>query len=243
VPVQRLREPPWGILEVLALVPASLLLTVILSVLFMVPVIVWMLVSGRLAPGEQPSMIVLARAALPAQALAYLLLIGAIKMVMARRGHRDLLKTVHWNWPSLRWAIGLVLFGIAVALAANKASSHVHIPPDAPIFEMLKDKIVAEIFVVFGIAIAPFAEELYFRGLLYPALQRSTGKVAAVLLTSIFFALIHAGQLANSAGPVLILLMVGLVLTTIRARTNSLAASVVFHIAYNTTLFMVGAFT
>jgi len=122
VPVQPLRNPPWGILEVLALVPASLLLTVILSVLFMVPVIVWMLVSGRLAPGEQPSMIVLARAALPAQALAYLLLIGAIKMVMARRGHRDLLKTVHWNWPSLRWAIGLVLFGDRKSTRLN--SSH-----------------------------------------------------------------------------------------------------------------------
>jgi membrane protease YdiL (CAAX protease family) len=243
VPVPPPRDPAWGILEVLALIPISFGLIVFLSVLFMIPVIIWMIANGTLSPGEQPPIAILARAALPAQALAYLLLIAAIKMVLAKRGHPDLLKAVQWNWPSLRFTTGLALLSIAIALLANKASAHMHVPPDAPIFEMLKDKITAEMFVVFGIAVAPLAEELYFRGLLYPSLQRRTGTLAAVLLTSVFFALIHAGQVANSAGPVSILLVVGLLLTTIRARTNSLAASVIVHVTYNATLFMVGAFT
>jgi membrane protease YdiL (CAAX protease family) len=237
------RDPAWGILEVLALVPASVMLTLLLSVIFLVPVMVWMLAHGTLTPGEKPPLTIFARAALPAQGLAYLLLIGTVKLVLAKRGSRDLLKALHWNWPSPRSAAGLSILGIAVALIASAVSAHMQVPPNAPILEMLKDKVVAAMFVVFGIAIAPFTEEFYFRGLLYPALQRNIGTTASVLITSVFFALIHASQLANSLGPVSILLIIGLLLTIIRARTDSVAASVVFHVAYNSTLFMVGAFT
>ena len=228
--------------EVLALVPAFMILTLLLSAVFIVPIMVWMLAHGTLNPGEQPPLTIFVRAALPAQGVAYVLLIGGVKWLLTKRGSRDLLTAVHWNWPSALPAVGLSVVGVGVALIATAASAHMRVPPDAPIFEMLKDKVVAEMFVVFGIAIAPFTEEFYFRGLFYPVVQRKIGTAAAVLITSVFFALIHAAQLANSLGPVLMLLIVGLLLTTIRARTDSLAASVIFHIAYNTTLFMVGAF-
>jgi membrane protease YdiL (CAAX protease family) len=121
---------------------------------------------------------------------------------------------------------------------ANAVSRHVDIPPDAPILEMMKDRVVVEMFLAFGILVAPFAEEFYFRGLLYPALQRSIGTVAAVLITSILFALMHASQLANSLGAVVVLLVVGILLTTIRARTGSLAAPFIVHFAYNSALFL-----
>ena len=228
--------------EVLALVPAFMILTLLLSVVFMVPIMVWMLAHGTLSPGEKPSLTIFIRAGLPAQGVAYLLLIGAVKLVLAKRGSRDLLTAVHWKWPSPLSTVGLSVVGIGVAMIASVVSTHMRVPPDAPIFEMLKDKVVAEMIVVFGIAIAPFTEEFYFRGLFFPVLQRNIGTTAAVLITSVFFALIHASQLANSLGPVFMLLIIGLLLTTIRARTGSLAASVIFHIAYNSTLFIIGAF-
>ena len=236
------RDPGLGILEVLGLVPAFFALSILLSLIFLVPLMVWMVAQGTLSPGEQPPLTIFVRAALPAQALAYLLLIVAVRVVLAKRGKHDLLAAVHWNWPSRLSVVGLFVLGIGVALIASAVSVHMRVPPNAPIFEMLKDKVVAEMFVVFGIAIAPFTEEFYFRGLLYPVLRRHTGTTAAVLITSVFFALIHASQLANSLGPVFLLLMVGLLLTIIRARTDSLAASVILHVAYNTTLFVVGAF-
>jgi len=227
---------------VLALVPVSFLLTVLLTLLILVPIFVWMTLEGTLNPGDKPPITLFARAAIPGQALAYLLLIVAIKFVLARRGRPELLKAVHWNWPSIRVVLGLSCLAVTVAIIANAVSSHMKVPPNAPILEMLKDKVVAEMFVVFGITVAPFAEEFYFRGLLYPALQRTVGTVASVLITSLFFALIHASQVANSLGPIGILLIVGLLLTIIRARTDSLAASFVFHVAYNATLFFAGAF-
>jgi len=237
------REPAWGVLEVLALVPVSFVLTILLTLFILIPIFVLMALHGTLSPGAKPPLAVFARAALPGQALAYLLLIAAIKLVLARRGRHDFLKAIHWNWPRPKFAVGLSCVAVLVALVANAISSHIEVPPNAPIFEMLKDKVVAEMFVVFGISVAPFAEEFYFRGLLFPALQRRVGTTASVLITSLFFALIHASQVANSLGPVGILLIVGLLLTIIRARTGSLAASFVFHVAYNSTLFIAGAFS
>jgi membrane protease YdiL (CAAX protease family) len=237
------REPAWGVLEVLALVPVSFGLTILLTIFILIPVFVWMAMHGAVNPGDKPPLTVIARAALPGQALAYLLLVATIKLVLTRRGRPEFLKAVHWNWPPLQLAVGLSAVAVVVALIANAASSHMEVPPNAPILEMLKDKVVAEMFVVFGISVAPFAEEFYFRGLLFPALQRSVGTTASVLITSLFFALIHASQVANSLGPVGILLIVGLLLTIIRARTGSLAASFVFHVAYNSTLFIAGAFS
>jgi membrane protease YdiL (CAAX protease family) len=237
------REPAWGVLEVLALVPISFVVTILLTLLILIPIFVWMALHGSLNPGDKPSITVFARAALPAQALAYLLLMSGIKYLLARRGRPDLLKALHWNWPSMRVAVGLSCLAVTVAIIANAVSSHMEVPPNAPILEMLKDKVVAAMFVVFGVTVAPFAEELYFRGLLYPALQSRVGTAASVLITSLFFAVIHASQVANSLGPVGILLIVGLLLTIIRARTGSLAASFLFHVAYNSTLFIAGAFS
>src|SRR5260370_38714818 len=89
----------------------------------------------------------------------------------------------------------------------------------------------------FGVLLAPIVEELFFRGFLYPALARRTGVMVAIVLTAAGFAFIHESQLAQAWAPLLMLFLVGLVLTITRARTGSVAAGVLLHMAYNATLF------
>src|SRR4051812_5941460 len=197
-----------------------------------------MLIAMNLPHGQSPPLTVVAKAAIPAELIAYVLLIICVKVVLSQRGHPNLLKAVGWNWPSTRGALALLMLGALSAFVANAVSAHIDIPPDAPILEMMKDRVVVEMFLLFGILVAPFAEEFYFRGLLYPALQRRIGTLASVLITAVLFALMHASQLANSLGPVLILFSVGILLTVVRARTGSLAAPFLVHIAYNSTLFL-----
>jgi hypothetical protein len=48
--------------------------------------------------------------------------------------------------------------------------------------------------------------------------------------------LIHGAQLSFAWGPVLMISVVGIVLTTVRAIKKSVAASLIVHIAYNFTL-------
>ena len=97
-----------------------------------------------------------------------------------------------------------------------------------------------------GSAYAMFAPILFIIGLLLlpiarngaPLLDEQRQISIAVLLTSLFFAFVHGTQLANSWGPVLMLLVVGLVLTGVRVRLNSVAASWLLHTGYNGTLFL-----
>jgi hypothetical protein len=67
-------------------------------------------------------------------------------------------------------------------------------------------------------------------------LARSLGLPAAVFVTAVGFALLHGAQLMFSWGPVLVIFLVGLILTMVRAKTNSVAASVLIHMAYNGTI-------
>ena len=85
-------------------------------------------------------------------------------------------------------------------------------------------------------AVAPFVEELFFRGLLYPALKRSLRFVPALLLTSALFGLLHSFEWAFAWGPILIIFFVGVAITLVREYMDSLAASWIVHMVYNGSL-------
>ena len=93
-------------------------------------------------------------------------------------------------------------------------------------------------FGIFSIVVAPFMEELFFRGFLYAALARAQGTATSVLVTAVAFMAVHGAQLNFHWAALLPIFLVGLVLTVVRARTRSLAASVLVHISYNATLFL-----
>jgi membrane protease YdiL (CAAX protease family) len=60
----------------------------------------------------------------------------------------------------------------------------------------------------------------------------------SVALTGASFTLIHSPQLAHSAGPLALLFTVGVVITVARAASGSLAVSLLIHMSYNATLFV-----
>lgn len=76
-------------------------------------------------------------------------------------------------------------------------------------------------------------------GLLHLLAQLHHPELLAILVTGILFGLMHAAQLGWAWAAVLILVLVGIVLTVVRAVTGSLMASWLFHVAYNGTLFAV----
>jgi hypothetical protein len=62
-----------------------------------------------------------------------------------------------------------------------------------------------------------------------------------ILLTALPFGLIHFFQYGRSWGAVLIIFLVGVVLTTVRAVTKSVASSFLAHVGYNGTLMVLAA--
>jgi membrane protease YdiL (CAAX protease family) len=164
----------------------------------------------------------------------------------------------HWSWLLALIAVGC--FGLAML-------DEVLLPgPDhAPIEDLFRTPSAAWTMFFFGVTLAPFFEEMFFRGFLLPSLATAwdwtverfthqlprpldenghpqwslTAMIVASIPTSLLFALIHADQQGHSLGPFLLLVLVSLILCAVRLKLRSLAASTLVHSCYNFMIFSV----
>jgi membrane protease YdiL (CAAX protease family) len=167
-------------------------------------------------------------------------------------------------FPSIHWiklekkAIGLFgAAGAALAMFVLALSSLLPETGKPPIEELLKFPATMVLYSTLGILVAPFVEEVLFRGFIYPVLERVAakllgfyqtsggtkggfpvegGKILAVIVTAILFVLLHVGQLWGSLQGILLILLVGLTLSTVRAVTGSIKPGFIIHLAYNSTI-------
>ena len=224
---------------------------------------------------------------------------------------------IRWRRLSSAAALTAVLGGAAMMIAVQLLGHVLPMPKSVPMDRLFTPR-TAWLMTIYGVGIAPFFEEFFFRGLLYPTL-RSTfqegmssaelrawrpitrllavlgagavlfwrwrmlvfglgspvavtvadiaalalvataivpqaplalvgwvfnlmagwrqPELLAIVATGTLFGLMHAAQLGWAWAAVLILILVGTVLTMVRARTGSLMASWLVHVAYNGTLF------
>src|SRR5262249_45691803 len=235
------------------------------------------------------------------QTLAYLSTLAFMMVLVGQRSQIPFWKKIKWNWPAR--VMTYAMLGVVLALGVEASSRYLPIPKSLPIEQYFRDRSSAWLMMIFGITLAPFFEELFFRGFLYPALFRlkpagwfglsnliwfwptkillallfqeigivkqrfgthdllvSIGISALVvamvaliafksrllvigsplislLITAALFAIIHQGQLARAWAPLLMIFVVGVVLTFVRAQSQSVAASFLVHASYNATLF------
>ncbi|HEV8543345.1 MAG TPA: type II CAAX endopeptidase family protein [Verrucomicrobiae bacterium] len=78
------------------------------------------------------------------------------------------------------------------------------------------------------VILAPFVEELFFRGILYPTIKQSRFHSLALWGTSFFFALSHSNLLI-----LLPLTVLAIILTFLYETTNNLLAPIVAHSLFN----------
>jgi membrane protease YdiL (CAAX protease family) len=169
------------------------------------------------------------------QCLAYLLILSYMYVLVTRERRRpDFLAALHWNWPS-NVAV-YVLAGFVLSLALQGVAHLLPIPKELPIDTFFRTPAEAWALGMLSVTLAPLMEELFFRGFLYPVFARRLGSPVAIFLTALGFALLHGAQLGFSWGPVFVIFLVGLVLTMVRAKKNSVAAGVLIHMAYNGTI-------
>jgi membrane protease YdiL (CAAX protease family) len=224
-----MENPPWSFAEVLQLVVLAFVLFVVFSLLAVGIAIARVGPEAARELGRDPRVVV------PSELAAYLVTIG-LMVFMVRSHGAAFWRAIRWNWPAARW-LGYMAAGAVLALLVQGASVLLPIPKSLPIEHYFRDASGAWLMAGFGVSLAPLMEELFFRGFLYPVVARKTGVAAAVVITGVAFAAIHAPQLGLAWAPLLLILLVGLVLTGIRARSLSVAASFLTHVGYNGMLF------
>ena len=87
--------------------------------------------------------------------------------------------------------------------------------------------------VVMATLTAPLVEEVVYRGVLYPALQRRVGMLWGVAGVMMIFALIHVPQYYPSFGAISTIGVLSLSLTLLRAYSGRLLPCVVVHTIFN----------
>ena len=168
-----------------------------------------------------------------AQFVAYIVV--AIFMIMLVEGkyHVRFWQAIHWNWP--RAGLGMLGLGVLLLLCVDVAARFLPMPKNTPFDQFFSHPRDAYFISVFAVTLGPLMEELFFRGLLYPVLARRWGVFWGVLVTALPFGLMHMFQYGYAWGVVLLIFLMGVVCTVVRARTGSVAASFLVHVGYNGT--------
>lgn len=147
-------------------------------------------------------------------------------------------RAIHWGWNA---SAVLKMLGLGVCtVTLDFLARYLPMPKSTPFDEFFSRPADAYLIAIFAVTFGPLMEELFFRGFLYPVLLRRTGVILAVLLTALPFGLMHYVQY-KSWSAVLVITLVGVVLTVVRAVTNSVAASFLVHVGYNATLMVLTA--
>jgi membrane protease YdiL (CAAX protease family) len=206
------------------------------------------------------------RYALGWQLFGYLFTLTGCVLLFPNLWRTSFFRGVEWRWGAAVRArgrlMGTAVFCLLLAVVDGKFMPG---PENAPIDEAFRKPEAAWFMVFFGILLAPFFEEMLFRGFLVPAfctaydwcVERITkrpapwpdedGKtvwttpamVTGSILVSIPFAMMHGAQTGYSLGPFLLLFCVSLVLCWVRLSLHSLAASTLVHASYNLLLFAI----
>ncbi|MGB0014753.1 MAG: type II CAAX endopeptidase family protein [Candidatus Sulfotelmatobacter sp.] len=176
--------------------------------------------------------------ALLAEFVAYIVVGLYMILLLEGKYHTRFWDAIRWNWPGIA---GLSLVGVGVLMLGFDALGRfLPMPKTTPFDQFFERPMDAYLTVAFAITLGPLMEEIFFRGFLYPVIARRMGVVWGIILTALPFGLMHYAQY-RSWSAVLIIVLVGVVLTTVRAVTKSVASSFIAHVGYNATLMVLTA--
>jgi membrane protease YdiL (CAAX protease family) len=177
--------------------------------------------------------------ALLSQLLTYVAVALYMILLVEGKYHTRFWQAIRWDWPGIA-GVSLVGLGV-VMLSLDFLGRFLPMPKETPFDQFFARPSDAYLTAIFAVSLGPLMEELFFRGFLYPVIARRMGAFWGILLTALPFGMIHFFQYGRSWGAVLIIFLVGVVLTTVRAVTKSVASSFLVHVGYNGTLMVLAA--
>ncbi len=101
-------------------------------------------------------------------------------------------------------------------------------------FAFADDWLARLAFFILAVVVAPIAEELFFRGIVYRFFKEKIGLSLAMLLSAVLFAMVH-NSLHAFAG----LVVFGVLLAHLYERTGDIRVPIFFHAAFNLTSLLI----
>ena len=228
-------NPPWNSWTAFGVWAASVFLIIVLPNLFVFP---YLLQKGVIATDsaqlieflqKDPMAIILnVIAIIPAHILTLVL----AWLVVTKYKRFSFRATLGWDWGGFNWWNCLLILGSFFAAAV--VVSNFLPEQDNELMRILRSSRTAVYIVAFMATFtAPIVEEVVYRGILYSAFQRAFGVLAAVIVVTALFALVHVPQYYPSYSTIFLICMLSLILTLIRVRTKNLLPCIVLHTIFN----------
>ncbi|MEJ2010223.1 MAG: type II CAAX endopeptidase family protein [Acidobacteriota bacterium] len=170
------------------------------------------------------------------QLIFYMFLVGFIYLFITLYYKAPFLGALKWKKVSAHNVLRFLLGGIALSLVVTMIPPFLPEKKSFPLEKMFDSTASAYAIAAFAIFIAPFVEELLFRGLLFAFFEKHGGLVFAVVSTAILFAGLHVPEYWGAWHNIVMILIVGLTFSIVRGATGSVTPSYVLHLAYNSTL-------
>jgi membrane protease YdiL (CAAX protease family) len=171
------------------------------------------------------------------QFLVYLCMVGALYLVVAFKYGQPF-------WTALGWTLAFpgaaltALAGPLLAVAISTLGVAIHTPEVRdPIREMITGRTSLAVVILFGVVIAPFVEEMFFRGFLFPLVARSAGPWASIILTAVLFSELHGAQYEWAWQQLVLIGLAGVAFGFARYQTRATTASFLVHAGFNAVQF------
>jgi uncharacterized protein len=226
---------PWGWRDIIRAIVLSVVSLVVLFVLLIIAMVV------RQLMGTSDDLIVLTASV---EIGFYGMILLAIYWTTVRRYGSPWatlgIRPVPLGWLLLApfLVLGMLTVGIVLTSAISAIQGQPFVNPQ--VNDMSQGQQLTPLHLIMfllGTAIvAPIVEELFFRGMLYPLLRRRLPGWLAIIANAAIFAALHFI-------PILLpmLFVMGLLLTFVRARTDSILPSILIH-ALNNAIFVFGVY-
>lgn len=220
------REPFWGYAD----------LAMLIGMAFPAMLLSWGIVKGLMALFRIPD----ASGAIEAvggQLVFYILLFLGVRLMFRVQYDRPFWQSLGWK-PTRLPFMTLVLLGTGAAVAVALTSLLLRVP-ETPnqMTDMMRDPQSLILMAIFGVTIAPLAEELVFRGFLQPLLARNLGAAGGIFITAAAFGMLHYHEYGNSWRHAVLITLAGICFGSVRYLTGSTRASALMHASYNAFLF------
>ena len=126
----------------------------------------------------------------------------------------------------------LIILGVILSLMYNVFAYYLNFVLKTSLFDNSNN--IAITLLSTGI-LGPIIEELMFRGIIYNELKSKYSNMKSILITTIFFAIIHINIIQ-----ILYALIIGFILVFVYEKYNNIKAPIILHMASNitTTLFL-----
>ncbi len=180
---------------------------------------------------------------LPTQLALYFALLLILKLDITARYGRPMLRSLAWRSVGSRTLVYAALAGLALPFVISAIGVLLRTPKvTTQMDELMKTLPLIPLGIV-AVVLAPFFEELFFRGFLQPLFTRSFGIIVGVVVTGVLFGGLHAAEYSFVWQYVVAISVVGVALGAMRVWSGSIVSTTLMHACFNGLQVIAFAFT